>query len=272
MENKRRVFREPVVAGQFYPGTRAGLEKALCALTESGKAEAVIGAMAPHAGYVYSGGVAGKVFSRIKKRALFVIIGPNHTGAGEPFSVFSEGEWGTPLGSVSIDEEFTECLLGKSALFKRDRTAHDHEHSIEVHVPFLQYLMGGFKIAPVIIGSSDIAKLKKAGSEIADTVKALKKDAVIIASSDMTHYEPQTTAEKKDKEALSAVLGLDEDGLAEKVAAMDISMCGAAPVIITLAAAKCLGAKSAELVDYKTSGDVSGDYSSVVGYGGVIIK
>lgn len=266
------TVREAVVAGQFYPGTKAGLEKMLSGLTEKREKESVYGAMSPHAGYVYSGGVAGKVLSRLKNRDIFIIIGPNHTGRGEPFSVFARGKWNTPLGAVDIDEEFTDYLITNSAIFKPDQAAHAYEHSIEVQIPFLQYLMKDFKIVPIIIGSMDIKRLKEAGTEIGKTIKALKKDATIIASSDMTHYESQKMAEKKDKEALSAILNMNEDDLAEKVASMDISMCGVAPVIIMLSAVKYLNAKKSELVDYKTSGDASGDYSSVVGYGGVIIK
>jgi len=266
------IVRGPVVAGQFYPGTKAALERALSGLTEKREKEDALGAMSPHAGYMYSGGVAGKVLSRLKARDTFIIIGPNHTGRGPSFSVFSKGKWRTPLGTVDIDEEFAGHLINKSDLFKADQEAHAYEHSVEVQIPFLQYLMKDFKIVPVIIGSMEMKKLKKAGMEIGESLKALKKDATIIASSDMTHYESKEIAEKKDKEALSAILDLDEDGLAEKVRSMDISMCGVAPVVITLSATKCLGAKKAELVDYKTSGDSSGDYSSVVGYGGVIIK
>ncbi|MDD5679903.1 MAG: AmmeMemoRadiSam system protein B [Candidatus Omnitrophica bacterium] len=264
--------REAVVAGQFYPGTKAGLEKMLSGLTERGKTEDICGAMSPHAGYIYSGGVAGKVLSRMKKHDLFVIIGPNHTGRGEPFSVFPKGRWSTPLGVVEIDDEFADYLISKSKIFKPDQVAHIYEHSIEVQIPFLQYMMKDFKIVPIIIGSMDIKKLKEAGTEIGRAIKALKRDAAIIASSDMTHYESQKMAEQKDREALSAILNMNEDDLAGKVVNMDISMCGVAPVITMLSAAKQLGAKKAELVDYKTSGDSSGDYSSVVGYGGVIIK
>lgn len=265
-------IRKPVVSGQFYPGAKDGLAKMLSGLTQDGKREEAIGAMSPHAGYVYSGGVAGKVMSRLKERDLFVIIGPNHTGRGEPFSVFSSGKWETPLGTVDIDAEFAGRLTEQSELFRPDETAHVLEHSIEVQIPFLQYLMKDFRIVPIVIGSMDIKKLKKAGVEIAGILKELKKTATIIASSDMTHYEPQAEAEKKDRSALSAILNMDEDGLADMVARMDISMCGVAPVIAMLSASKSLGARGAELIDYRTSGDSSGDYSSVVGYGGVIIK
>ncbi len=266
------LIREAVVAGQFYPGTKAALTKTLSELTQKCERGNALGAMVPHAGYVYSGAVAGKVMSRIAPRGLYVILGPNHTGKGNPFSVFLRGAWKTPLGAIDIDEKFADALISRSDIFKSDESAHTFEHSIEVQVPFLQYLVGSFKIVPIVIGSMEMPLLKKAGVEIAETMKALGAEAVIIASSDMTHYESQQAAQKKDKEALSAILSMDEDGLAEKVSRMDISMCGVAPVIVMLSAVKYLGAKKAELVEYKTSGDSSGDYSSVVGYGGVLIK
>lgn len=272
MENNTPPIRKSVVAGQFYPETKDRLLKMLSGLTEKVKKEEVLGAMSPHAGYIYSGGVAGKVLSRLKERDLFVIIGPSHTGRGEPFSVFSTGKWETPLGIVDIDEEFAHRLIAQSGLFKPDEAAHAGEHSIEVQIPFLQYLMKDFRIVPIVIKNMEIKNLKKAGIEIAEALKKSKKNAVIIASSDMTHYEPQAEAEKKDKSALSAILDIDEDKLAYTAAKMDISMCGIAPVITMLSAVKFLGANDAELIDYKTSGDSSGDYSSVVGYGGVIIK
>ena len=265
--------REPVVAGQFYPGTKEDLERTLSTLiNKKGKREKVIGAMSPHAGYIYSGAVAGSVFSTFTPRKLFIIIGPNHTGKGVPFSVFAEGTWQTPLGAVEIDREFSKYLIDNSKLFKADQIAHEHEHSIEVQIPFLQYTMSDFNILPICVASLNINELKKAGEEIAKAVKDLERDATIIASSDMTHYESHDSAKEKDMQAISAILHMDEDELLEKVTSMNISMCGIAPVIMTLSASKTIGAKEAKLVDYKTSGDSSGDYSSVVGYGGVIIK
>ena len=267
------MTREPVVAGQFYPGTKTALEKTLGGLIhKKAEKEKAIGAISPHAGYIYSGGVAGSVFSLLAPRELFIIIGPNHTGRGKPFSVFAEGSWKTPLGNVEVDREFAGYLLDNSGLLKKDESAHAYEHSIEVQLPFLQYITGGFKILPLCVSSLDINELKKAGKEIARAVKELKRDATIIASSDMTHYEPQDAAKAKDMQAILAILRINEDELFEKVGEMDISMCGVAPVTIALSASKALGAKEAKLVDYKTSGDASGDYSSVVGYGGVIIR
>ena len=265
--------REPVVAGQFYPGTKAGLEKMLSTLiNKKEKKELVLGAMSPHAGYVYSGGVAGEVFSKLSPKKLFIIIGPNHTGMGESFSVFPQGQWRTPLGSVEVDEEFANYLINNSKLFKADEIAHTYEHSVEVQIPFLQYVMSDFKILPLCISSLNIDDLKKAGQELAKAIKELKRDVTIIASSDMTHYEPHEEAKTKDMQAIQTVLKMDEDELLKTVTKMNISMCGVAPVIIALSATKAIGAKEAEFIDYKTSGDTSGDYSSVVGYGGVIIR
>ena len=265
--------RPPVVAGQFYPGTSTGLEKALLSLTKKDQIrEKAYGAIAPHAGYIYSGMVAGEVFSRLKPRHLFVILGPNHTGRGKPFSVFNEGDWDTPLGSVEIDDEFADHLIKNSESFKKDTLAHSMEHSIEVQLPFLQHLMEGFKILPICVASADLGALKKASSELAKSLLNLKKDFTIIASSDMTHYEPHKIAKAKDMEALTAILKMDEDSLWKKVNELNITMCGIAPVVMMICAAKSLGAKTAELIDYKTSGDTSGDYSSVVGYAGVLVK
>lgn len=265
------IVREAVAAGQFYPATKEGLWNALSKLTEKAKKEETIGAMSPHAGYIYSGSVAGRVISRLAEREVFILIGPNHTGGGPPFSVFPGGKWRTPLGTVDVDSEMTEAIVKNSGIFEADKEAHAYEHSLEVQLPFLQYVMKDFKIAPIIIGSMDIKNLKAAGEEIARAAKEKKASFTIIASSDMTHYEDSVQAERKDKAALSAILELDEDKLYERVSEMDISMCGAAPVIVMLAAVKKLGAHNAKLIDYKTSGDASGDYSSVVGYGGVII-
>ncbi len=265
--------REAVVAGQFYPGSKSGLEKMLSNLTDTKKnRERVLGAMSPHAGYIYSGAVAGAVFSRIASKELFIIIGPNHTGTGEPFSIFTEGRWKTPLGAVEIDSEFATFLVNNSEFFKSDEVAHAYEHSIEVQIPFLQFLMKDFKIVPICLSSMDMDKLKKIASELARAIRETKREVVIIASSDMTHYEAHESAKKKDMQAISAILNMNEEKLFEKIQSMDITMCGVAPVIVALNTTKSLDAKKAELVDYKTSGDSSGDYSSVVGYGGVIIK
>jgi AmmeMemoRadiSam system protein B len=267
------MIREPVVAGQFYPGSPAGLRKIIEGMVD-GKAEKVeaIGVVSPHAGYIYSGQVAGAVMSRIKIKDTFVVLGPNHTGRGKSFSIMTNGTWKTPLGDVAIDSELGKRVLAASNYLEEDQLAHQYEHSIEVQLPFLQYLKPDVRIVPVILAHASGASYKIIGQELAGAIDGMKKDVVILASSDMTHYEPQESAQKKDRQAIEAILALDEDDLMKRIEDLDISMCGYAPVVCMMVAAKSMGAKKAELVKYQTSGDTSGDYSSVVGYAGIVVK
>jgi AmmeMemoRadiSam system protein B len=267
------MIRKPVVAGQFYPGTASKLKAMIEVMISQDVAkEEVIGLVSPHAGYIYSGLVAGAVISRIKFKDTFIIMGPNHTGAGRPLSIMTEGVWQTPLGEVEIDSELAKKILADSKYLEEDERAHSYEHSIEVQLPFLQYFKPDFKLVPMVFGHPDGAIYKEVGKEIAGAVKALGREVVIIASSDMTHYEPQESAQKKDTQAIGAILKLDEDELLKRVAEFNITMCGYAPAVSLIVAAKELGATSAELVKYQTSGDVTGDFSAVVGYAGIIIK
>jgi AmmeMemoRadiSam system protein B len=267
------MIRNPIVAGQFYPGSPVGLKRMIEGMIEP-KAEKVevIGLVSPHAGYVYSGFVAGAVISRIKFKDTFVILGPNHTGGGKSFSIMTKGAWKTPLGDVEIDSELGRRILADSSYLEEDSAAHQHEHSLEVQVPFLQFFKPEVKIVPIVLAHADGTVYKKIGREIAVAIKESKRGAVILASSDMTHYEPHESAKKKDSKAIEAILALDEDELLKRVDELDISMCGYAPVVSLISAAKGLGATEAELVKYQTSGDTSGDYSAVVGYAGIIIK
>lgn len=266
------MIREPVVAGQFYPGSPASLEAQLSKLIDKKAVkQEVIGAVSPHAGYVYSGAVAGATLSRIQFKDTFIIMGPNHTGYGKLFSIMTEGTWRTPLGDVKIDSKLGKQILAESQNLEEDRVAHLYEHSIEVQVPFLQYLKKDIKIVPIVLSHASRAVYKEIGKAIAKAIKDTKAEAVIIASSDMTHYEPHETAKRKDNQAIAAILDLDEDELLNRVEKLNISMCGYAPTAALISAAKELGAKRAELVKYQTSGDVTGDYSGVVGYAGIIL-
>jgi hypothetical protein len=267
------MIRNPIVAGQFYPGSPVGLKRMIEGMVEP-KAEKVevIGLVSPHAGYVYSGFVAGAVMSRIKFKDTFVILGPNHTGRGKSFSIMSKGGWRTPLGDVEIDSELGRRILAASSYLEEDSAAHQYEHSLEVQVPFLQFFKPEVKIVPIVLAHGDGAVYKKIGREMIGAIKESKRGVVILASSDMTHYEPHESAKRKDSKAIEAILALDEDELLKRVDELDISMCGYAPVVSLISAAKGLGAKEAELVKYQTSGDTSGDYSAVVGYAGIIIK
>ncbi len=267
------MSRQPVVAGQFYPSSTSQLRTMIEKMVdETAEKEDVIGLVSPHAGYVYSGPVAGAVISRVRFKDTFIILGPNHTGRGKPLSIMAQGKWQTPLGDVEIDSELAQHLLSITRHLQEDEAAHQYEHSIEVQLPFLQYFKPDIKIVPVTMSFASLDAYREIGREIAHAITDTKREAVIMASSDMTHYEPQDTAARKDRQAIDAILRLDEDELLQQVEKHNISMCGVAPVASLIAAARELGATAAELVKYQTSGDTSGDYSAVVGYAGIIIK
>ena len=266
------MSREPVVAGQFYTGKETLLRKEVAGFVDQKKEKLdAIGVVSPHAGYMYSGSVAGCVLSSIKPKPTYVILGPNHTGLGKPFGLDSERTWKTPLGEVRIDTELAEAILKKSRYIKKDRACHDREHSIEVQLPFLQYLSEDSSFVPIAIAYADKEIYKTIGNELAKAIKELKKEVTIIASSDMTHYESHDEARKKDNMAIEKILALDIDGFLERIEKFNISMCGFAPTAIMMQAALELGAKKAKLIKYNTSGDTSGDYSAVVGYAGIVI-
>ncbi len=265
--------RQPVVAGQFYPASASQLRAMIEQMVdEEAEKQDVIGLVCPHAGYVYSGLVAGAVISRIKFKDTFIILGPNHTGRGKPLSITAKGKWQTPLGDVEVDSELAGHLLSLTHHLQEDDAAHIFEHSIEVQLPFLQYFQPDIKIVPITLSFASIDAYKEIGREIARAIGDTGREAVIMASSDMTHYEPHDIAARKDRQAIDAILHLDEDELFRRVEEHNISMCGVAPVASLIVAARELGATSAELVRYQTSGDTSGDYSAVVGYAGIIIK
>jgi AmmeMemoRadiSam system protein B len=266
-------MRNPVVAGQFYPASASELKAMIKKMVnEKAEKEEVIGLISPHAGYIYSGPVAGAAISRIKFPETFIILGPSHTGSGRPFSIMTEGKWKTPLGEVEIDSELGKKLLASSTYLEEDKGAHLYEHSIEVQLPFLQYFKPDFKLVPIVLAYAGGAVYKEIGKALAKAIRESGKKVVIIASSDMTHYESQTSAQKKDTQAIEAILDLDEDELLKRIDEFNISMCGFAPAVSLIVAAKELGATGAELVKYQTSGDTTGDYSAVVGYAGIIIK
>jgi len=262
-----------VVAGQFYPATPTLLKKQLTKfIDKEATKEDVIGVVSPHAGYTYSGAVAGETFSKVKLANTAIILGPNHTGSGHAFSIVCEGRWQTPLGEIGIDSELAKLILNKSENLSEDSTAHIYEHSLEVQLPFLQYLKSEIRIVPIMFSPAEIAIYKEIGQAIAHSLGELRRKAIIVASSDMTHYEPQDIAASKDKQAIEAIRKLDEDELIACIDKLNISMCGYAPVAVLVSASKQLGAKEGVLVKYQTSGDVTGDYSSVVGYAGMLIK
>jgi AmmeMemoRadiSam system protein B/AmmeMemoRadiSam system protein A len=265
------MTREPVVAGSFYPGSAKELRALIKTMVdELTVKEEVIGYYAPHAGYIYSGPVVGAVVSRVKPADTYIIMGPSHTGMGAPFSIMTEGSWRTPLGEVEIDSVLGKKILAGSNYLKEDTLAHVGEHAIEVQLPFIQYFKHDFKLVPIILQHATGAIYKNIGKAIASTIKESGKQVVMVASGDMTHYESQKSARAKDMQAIEAILRLDAEELLSRVHEINISMCGYAPASVLIFAAKELGAEKVELVKYQTSGDTTGDFSSVVGYAGIL--
>jgi len=272
--------RPPAVAGQFYPGTRGSLLAVLDRCIPSGvKAGKAVGLVAPHAGYLYSGATAGATYARAVIPDRVAVLAPNHTGVGDPIAVWDCGAWSTPLGEVQVDEELAGALLHRCPEASDDRTAHFHEnpfshqeHSLEVQLPFIQRFNPASRILPVCVGTHDRSALASLGDALAEVVRSAGGDVLIVASSDMTHFEPSGRARAKDDLAIARVRALDPEGLLAVVRKHSISMCGVAPVAAMLWAAKSLGAGECELVDYSHSGMITGDDSEVVGYAGLVIR
>ncbi|MEM3672801.1 MAG: AmmeMemoRadiSam system protein B [Candidatus Bathyarchaeia archaeon] len=278
--------RRPTQAGAFYEGNAESLKRQVenCFLHEfgPGKIPAVVktglkrvtGLVCPHAGYMFSGPVAAHAYYSLAcdgKPDVAVIFGPNHTGYGSALAVMNEGFWRTPLGDVEVDGETANQIVRESRIVDVDDSAHRFEHSIEVQLPFLQYLYGSeIKIVPICFLMQDLSSAKEVGKAVAKVLAG--KNAVVIASSDMTHYEPQKSAERKDRAALEAVEEMNEDKFYSTIETHHITACGYGPIAALIVASKLLGAKEAKVLCYKTSGDIIGDYSSVVGYAAVCFK
>ncbi|MEK6775615.1 MAG: AmmeMemoRadiSam system protein B [bacterium] len=265
------MIRKPAVAGMFYESDPARLQRVIRGFLKEEPRTEALGVMVPHAGYVYSGAVAGEVYSRITPRETYILLGPNHTGQGPAVSMMCRGEWETPLGTMKIDQRLASSVLGGSGVLQEDTRAHALEHSIEVQLPFLQ-MLGGGTFVPIILMGIDYQDCEEIASAIVEAVKASDRPVLIVASSDMTHFERQESAGRKDRLALEKLEALDPEGLYDVVQARRISMCGFIPATVMLIAAKALGATRAAVVRYATSGDVTGDMDQVVGYAGVIVE
>jgi hypothetical protein len=264
--------RPPAVAGQFYPGTRgsllAVLDRCMSARVEPAK---VLGLVVPHAGYLYSGATAGATYARAVIPDRVAVLSPNHTGIGRPMAVWAKGSWETPLGAADVDEELAGALLRRCPDAAADQMAHLREHSLEVQLPFIQRRNPAAKILPITLGTHEEHRLRALGEALAEVISQAGRPALVVASSDMTHYESAAAARQKDELALARILALDPSGLLGTVRKHGITMCGAAPVAAMLWAAKALGARKCELVEYTHSGAVTGDDSQVVGYAGLIV-
>jgi AmmeMemoRadiSam system protein B len=229
----------------------------------------VLGAVVPHAGYIYSGNTAAYVYSVLPRADTFVLLGPNHTGQGSPISVSSEN-WSTPLGEVGSDLEFIKVLPKR--IIDVDENAHKYEHSIEVQLPFLQHRFSDFKIVSICMGLQDEEIALDVGMEIAEAVRKVNKKVVIIASSDFSHYKRDKVAREDDAYFINSILAMDIPGFYRKLYEREASVCGYGPISAMLTATKVLGAKKASLLKYSTSGDVSGDFDAVVGYAGIVVE
>jgi AmmeMemoRadiSam system protein B len=274
-------IRKPAVSGMFYAGSAGELERQIewCYRHELGPGaipqvnnkglREIVAIVVPHAGYYYSGPVAAYAYKELAEDGIFdtaVILGPNHTGYGDPVSLWAEGDWSTPLGEVEVNKKLAQRLLGD--VIKADETAHIHEHSIEVQLPWLQYLYGKVRIVPIAMLAQDIETARIVGKSIGQAGDNL----IVIASSDLTHYEPHSLAMEKDSSVIEAIIALDEEELYERCEKLDCTMCGYGAVAAAIVASKEMKGKKASLLKYATSGDTSGDFSRVVGYGSIVIK
>ena len=262
--------RQPAVAGTFYPGEKEQLKQLMDLLCgpepqEKIRAKAIL---VPHAGYIYSGKTACEVYKRVEIPSKIVLLGPNHTGYGEPISVYNGDAWKTPFGVVEIDKELRQKVLAYPYA-KPDEYAHLYEHSLEVQLPFLQrYAKRNFKILPIVLAFLEYEIAKDFGRFLGEVLKG--EDALIVISSDMSHYIPAEEARKKDEILISAMERLNTEELYFKAIQYNITMCGFIPAVVGIEAAKVLGATKGIVVDYSNSGDTTGDYSQVVAYLGMI--
>jgi MEMO1 family protein len=270
----RHPVRQAAVAGRFYPRDAEELRAEADGYLSQAGAPPVraVGCIAPHAGYMYSGHVAGAVFARVEIPRRCIVLCPNHTGMGRALAIMSEGAWDTPLGEVPIDSELAAALKHRFPALEEDAAAHRAEHGAEVELPFLLIRQPELTFVPIALGTRHFEPLEQLGHTLADVIAAQEDSILIVASSDMNHYESDVVTRVKDHRAIERILTIDPRGLYDVVTQQKISMCGLGPAVAMLTAARQLGAKSVELVKYATSGDVSGDREMVVGYAGVVVS
>jgi len=266
------MIRYPAVSGHFYADApdklRAELNTMVTKATVKTKA---IGVVSPHAGYIYSGAIAGKLFGEIEVTSTVVIIGPNHRGTGARAAIFDNGSWQTPLGGSPINTSLATLIKKHAPIVEANYRAHILEHSIEVQLPFLQFSRPDVSIVPLCLGFCNYETCRTLGLGIAAAIRDYGDDVLIVASSDMTHMETADSAKQKDEEAIDKFLAFDAEGLLRVCRERRITMCGVIPAAVMLIAAKELGATKARLLQYATSGDVTGDYSQVVAYAAIMV-
>ncbi|MCF7916665.1 MAG: AmmeMemoRadiSam system protein B [Candidatus Omnitrophica bacterium] len=267
------MIRKDIASGQFYPENQEEINNFIQKLAPKEnlsrcKAKGVI---VPHAGYPFSGKVAINTLAKIAAPKNIIMLGPNHTGLGKDFSLSSAQSWQTPCGEVKINQPLSEKILNAGSHIQKDSLAHKAEHSLEVELPILQYFFKDFQIVPISCNLADKELYQNVATQINEGLKDGSSQTLILASTDLTHYEPDELARKKDRQVIEAIVDLDPEKMLNEVAKNNITMCGVAPVAIML---YCLRAKlkKAEVVLYQTSGDTTKDYASVVGYVGVILR
>jgi MEMO1 family protein len=266
------MIRPPAVAGHFYSANPTELAKNVDGYLAPGvEKRRALACVVPHAGYIYSGHVAGAVYSSLDVPSRLILIGPRHVPRGASLAILSDGCWATPLGEAKIDSALAAELRHEFPQLREDSVAHEREHSLEVQIPFLQQLLGDFRFVPVVLGTDRYGILEELGHAVAKVVKAESKPVLVIASSDMNHYESDAITRVKDERAIDRVLALDPQGLYDTVRTEGITMCGFAAAVAMLVAVRDLGASEAELIRYATSGDINGDREHVVGYAGIVI-
>ena len=269
------MIRLPAVAGRFYPSEPKELARQIADYAPAPSAARIVarGCVVPHAGYMYSGHVAGAVFSLLDIPARCILLGPRHYPRGEAMAILSQGSWRTPLGDAAIDAELAAELMQACPGLREDTVAHEREHSLEVQIPFLQRLApADFRFVPVVLAADRYGVLAELGHAVAKVVAAQSERVLVIASTDMNHYESDALTRAKDEMAIAQILRLDPRGLYDTVRGEGITMCGYAAATAMLVAMRDLGAEPAELVRYATSGDITGERDEVVGYAGLIVR
>jgi len=267
------MIRPPAVAGLFYPSEPRELAREIDRFCTGGQEKTrALACVVPHAGYMYSGHVAGIVYSSFEIPQRCILLGPRHFPPGQPLAILTEGAFSTPFGDARIDEELAGQLARTCPLLREDAIAHAREHSIEVQLPFLQRLRADFMFVPIVLGTDRYGVIEDLGHAVAQLVKSQKEPVVVIASSDMNHYESDAVTRRKDERAIARVLELDPRGLHDAVRNEGITMCGYAATAAMLVAVRDLGAREAKLVRYATSADVNGEFDRVVGYAGIVIS
>lgn len=264
------MIRPPAVAGRFYPSDPRELaaEIDLFAPADTPKTPA-LGCLVPHAGYMYSGHVAGEVYASLQIPSRCILLGPRHFPRGSSMAILTEGAWLTPFGEAPIDSRLASQLARAAPLLREDPVAHEGEHSLEVQIPFLQRLVPHFQFVPVVLASDRFQALEDLGRAVAQVISAQRERVLVIASSDMNHYESDVVTREKDRKAIDRILALDPRGLYDTVRNETISMCGYGATVAALVALIQLGAKQPNLIRYATSGDITGDRDEVVGYAGM---